>query len=277
MFDALQSLAGLEGVDTSAITVLVVDNDETDALRSRMEKFARDFPLRIRYVHAPAKNISIARNAALDGAETRWISFMDDDEVASPNWIAELLSVRDDATAVIGRCDAVYGSGLPNWIERCDFHSTRIDGNPANGYAGNALLDVAFLQDRQIRFKIELGRTGGEDTVFFRQIAEAGGRIVYNPAAVVYEPVPPARASMKWVLRRKYRAGQTHGLVCREFHPAAYSRLAVTAAAKTAVSAAMALVTIPGSVASRKWFARASLHAGALHYRIKPALLEEYG
>jgi succinoglycan biosynthesis protein ExoM len=36
------------------------------------------------------RNISIARNAALDVAETLWVAFIDDDEHASATWLANL-------------------------------------------------------------------------------------------------------------------------------------------------------------------------------------------
>jgi hypothetical protein len=81
---------------------------------------------------------------------------------------------------------------------------------------------------------------------------------------------------MAWVRRRKYRSGQVHGLLCREFEPGQYRKLFATAGAKLVLSAGMALLTIPGTDASRRWAARAFLHAGALHFRVKPAIIEEY-
>jgi hypothetical protein len=44
-----------------------------------------------------------------------------------------------------------------------------------------------------------------------------------------------------------------------------------------ALSGFMALLTLPGSDSSRKWLARACLHGGALHFRIRNEILEEYG
>lgn len=275
-FDALASFARMDGIDARRITVVVVDNDETDALRPRFANLAADYPFALKYVHAPARNISIARNAALDAAQTRWIAFIDDDETADPHWLTRLMAARDGAAAVIGECRATYGPGLPDWAARCDFHSNRLGGDTANAYTSNALLDLDFARRHGLRFREELGRTGGEDTVFFRQMKEAGGRIVSAPAALVYEPVPPTRATMRWVRTRMFRAGQTHGLVTREFDPAAWRWLAPTAGAKMAFSSAMAVVSIPGTTRSRRWLARATLHAGALSYRIRPGLLEEY-
>lgn len=62
----------------------------------------------------------------------------------------------------------------------------------------------------------------------------------------------------------------------REFDACAYRTLLLTAGTKSAFSAAMSVATIPGSTASRKWWARAHLHAGAVRYRMSPTILEEY-
>jgi hypothetical protein len=42
-----------------------------------------DLSLDCLYVHAPARNISIARNACLDAADAPLIAFIDDDETAT--------------------------------------------------------------------------------------------------------------------------------------------------------------------------------------------------
>ncbi len=277
LFETLASIEQLRLRNVDVVGVLVVDNDLADGLRSEVAERAGSYRFPLRYCHAPAQNISIARNAALDGVETRWAAFIDDDEVASPDWLEELYAAAEGAEAVIGQSVAQYGPALPGWAARCDFHSNRITGRVDNAYTSNALLDVDFLRRKNIRFREELGRTGGEDTLLFRQLAESGGRIVYRPESVVYEEVPPTRASMTWVFRRMYRAGQTHGLLSREYDAKAFSRLGLTAGAKALASAAMTLATLPGTDASRRWAARSALHLGALSYRVRPTILEEYG
>ena len=274
-FHALSSFETLSGL-SGDVKIVVIDNDDTDLLRPQFENVAKSYPYPLQYVHAPSRNISIARNAALAATKTRWLAFIDDDETADPRWLATLLQRRDQGVAIIGQCVALYGEALPSWTARCDFHSNRIRSDSANAYTSNALLDMDFVRHHDLRFRVELGLTGGEDSVFFRQMKEAGGTIAYCPEAVVYEPVPPQRATMTWVRRRMYRAGQTHGLLCQEFDQSAYRHLWLTAGAKAAFSTMMAIATIPGSDASRRWYARAMLHAGAARYRLRPALLEEY-
>ncbi len=277
IIEALMSVGAQRDVSGLLAGVVVIDNDETDELRDDIVTLSANYPFALRYVHAPAKNISIARNAALDTVETRWLAFMDDDEIASPGWLAALVMQRDHMEVVVGRSVAQYSRGMPGWVRRCDFHSNTIGKSAANAYTSNVLINVDFIRSLGIKFLEKLGRTGGEDTMFFRHLEEAGARFAYAPEAIVEEVVPPVRANMKWVMRRMYRAGQTHGLVCQRFTPPKYRALWITAAAKLGVSALMALLTLPGSDSSRKWLARACLHGGALHFRIRNEILEEYG
>ena len=276
LFETLSSLLNLNDRGNYNLSVVVVDNDETDSLRETVAEFSKTYSLPLKYVHAPSKNISIARNGALNAVATRWLLFIDDDEIAHKDWLKNIMSMRSDLHVVIGQCQAIYSDEQPGWLSRCDFHSNRLSGRPENAYTSNALIDMDFVKKHDFSFREELGLTGGEDTIFFRQIFEAGGVIEYCPSALVYEPVPQGRASMSWVKTRKFRAGQTHGLLCKDFDSGAYRLLFVTAGSKMIVSAIMALVTMPGTDSSRRWWARAYLHAGAVRYRLKPTILEEY-
>lgn len=276
IFQAVSSVAHQQQAEQYLSRIVVIDNDDHDGLRAEMEAFAIQLPVRLDYIHAPRKNISIARNAALDAVETRYLAFIDDDEEAQPDWLKTLFGQRNEAHVIVGSSQAIYDERLQQWVERCDFHSNLPNKDPSNAHTSNVLIDMNFVQDTNMRFLEELGLTGGEDTVFFRSLAHAGARFAAAPEAVVIEGVPANRANMRWVLRRMYRAGQTHGLVCKMFDHRVYRKLLLTAGAKALVSALVAVIVIPGTDRSRKWFARAALHAGAFHYRLKPSMLQEY-
>ena len=273
--ETLQSLALLEP-DLPPAEIVIVDNDGADGAKSRIEQAARQAGLTIRYIHAPSCNISIARNAALDACTTRWAALIDDDEIARPDWLSRLCRKANEGQAVIGVSRAIYSKHLPAWAALHDFHSNRLTGDFANAYTSNALIDVAFVRHARLRFREDLGQTGGEDTLFFRQFARAGGRIVYEPDAIVEEKVSSSRATMRWILLRSYRSGQTHGLVLSELDPAAYRKLLVTASAKLAVCMAMTLLSAWRKGRWRYWMRRGALHAGALSYVVKPQILREY-
>src|SRR5262249_43890547 len=67
--ETLRSLGRLDREPDWAIRVIVVDNDETPSAFELAEATAREMALTLTYVHAPARNISIARNAGLNAAK----------------------------------------------------------------------------------------------------------------------------------------------------------------------------------------------------------------
>jgi succinoglycan biosynthesis protein ExoM len=274
----IESIAAQDLGGEVSLRVVVADNDEAPTGRPWAEA-ARAFNIPVTYVHAPARNISIARNACLDAAETRWIAFIDDDEVATTDWLRTLIAARDGCEVVFGRSHAVLGDKAgPRWMRDGHFHHNAIgprDGD-LNGYTCNVLLDADFLRGHGIRFLEELGQTGGEDTMFFDDIREAGGRGRYAPAALVYEDIPARRASLNWLARRRYRAGQVHCLLKRRGGVAPL-RLAPAALAKMGWCYAVALATLPAPRRSAAAFLRGTLHLGFLSSALGARTYVEYG
>ncbi len=215
--ETLASLAAQALPPGVTMRVVVADNDEQDVRRGEIDQWFNELGLDGQYVHAPKRNISIARNSCLDSAQSRWVAFIDDDEVAPPDWLENLLSSRDNVECVFGVSRANYdGSGAPGWMVRGDFHSNIIrqrDG-AANGYTCNVLFDADFVRRHGLRFREDLGQVGGEDTMFFRDMETAGARFGYNPEAVVHEDVPPGRANLRWLVNRRSVRAETTASCC---------------------------------------------------------------
>ena len=214
--DTLRSIAVLEKPAGFEIGIVVADNDDEPTAQSQVKALAQELKLPIRYRHAPARNISIARNACLDASVSDLVAFIDDDETASPGWLVELVATAQatGATAVLGPVRATYRQDAPDWMRKGDFHSTLpvwVRGEIRTGYTCNVLLTMTEESLRNRRFSLARGQTGGEDTEFFDHMVKAGGRIAFAPRAFVDEVVPRSRAAFDWLRRRRFRFGQTHG------------------------------------------------------------------
>ena len=267
--DTLRSLAAQCGPGAERFRVIVSDNAAEPTARASILSVASELGLEIVYTHAPSNNISIARNACLDAASGEWIAFLDDDEVAAPAWLSALMATAKSGgwDAVLGPVKADYPATIPEWVRSGDFHSqgpTYVRGRIETGYTGNVLIRRSFIANRNIRFKIELGRTGGEDVDFFYQLSDAGGRIGYSPEAVAYSAVAPDRASLKWILKRSFRSGQSHGsrLDAQTRNPAVRSCGLAIALAKASVCAAAAVAHLPHAGKRCRYLARATMHCG---------------
>ncbi|WP_299365143.1 glycosyltransferase family 2 protein [uncultured Paracoccus sp.] len=287
----LDSLARLDPCGLP-VTIAVADNDAVASARTRVQDIAAAHPMPITYLHAPQASISIARNALLDHARstgTRLLVYLDDDETVEPGWLAALVRRWRDAAnqetgagAVIGPVRAAYLPGAPGWMAQARVHDTlpvtRADGTIISAYTCNTLIDLADPATRDLRFDLARGRSGGEDTAFFADFLAAGGRIAFAPDAIVHETVPADRASMAWLLRRRYRMGQTHAsLIARNRSRTGRFKAAGLAGAKAAACGGLALLGGIRPAWRNRQIMRAALHVGAAAYLAGARQVELYG
>ncbi|MEA2736874.1 MAG: succinoglycan biosynthesis protein ExoM [Acetobacteraceae bacterium] len=268
--DTIHSIAAQRISQNFRIRIVIADNDDTPSAKDIVRNECTGLSLNYCYVHAPARNISVARNAALDAATAPLIAFIDDDEIATPTWLAGLLECHatTGATIVFGPVQAVYGDG-PAWLRQADLHSIRPafrrGGAIDTGYTCNVLLDRAAMteQMRGCRFDPALGRSGGEDTFFFHQLYSLGARCAFTEAALVHENVPPHRGRLRWLLQRSFRSGQTHARVL-QLTTNRKSRLVLIATAKFSYCLVAAAVHATSPARWRRMAVRAALHAGVI-------------
>jgi succinoglycan biosynthesis protein ExoM len=280
--DTLQSIGTLRLPEGATARVIVADNDTEPSARDLVYRTASRLPFHVSYVHCPASNISIARNACLDAATGGLLAFLDDDETVSPDWLIALLRTAGEtgADAVLGPVEAVYGDA-PGWMKRGDFHSTApvwVAGEIMTGYTCNVLLHRSSPALAGRRFNLALGRTGGEDTEYFSRLHEAGGKIVFAPDAIVRERVPANRARLSWLARRRFRMGQTHGrLLAEDRNAAARAMQVALAAGKVGYCLAVAAISVFMPVARNRSVLRGIMHSGVIGGLIGFREIRQYG
>lgn len=196
--------------------ILVIDNDQHAGARIAVDGLDID---RLTYVHEATPGIAAARNRALDeSVDSRLLVFIDDDERPADVWLASLLDVYDkkaNPAAVVGSVKSRFVSPPEPWVAAGDFFRRRQlpTGTPVQVAAtNNLLLDLDQVRRLDLRFDLQTGTTGGEDTLFTRQLARAGGRLIWCDEAVVTDIVPPGRVSRSWVLRRALSSGNSASL-----------------------------------------------------------------
>jgi len=281
--DTLRSIAALEKPAGFEIGVVVADNDDEPTAQELVKTLAQDLKLPIRYRHAPARNISVARNACLDASVSDFVAFIDDDETASAGWLVELMATADakGATAVLGPVRAHYRQDAPAWMRKGDFHSTLpvwVRGEIRTGYTCNVLLRMADASLRGRRFSLARGQTGGEDTEFFDQMVKVGGRIAFAPDAFVDEVVPRGRAAFDWLRRRRFRFGQTHGhLIGNNAGGLRRAGQVGLASAKAAYCFGMAALTAVNPVRRNRSLLRGIMHVGVISGLVGVREIRQYG
>jgi succinoglycan biosynthesis protein ExoM len=201
------------------IGVTVVDDSADGNARALAEGFAGRFPLGLVYAHSGARNISVARNLALESSLGRgdWVAMTDDDCEPSEQWLAELVRVRraSGAEVVTGLMLRRAPAHAPRWIREQPFlelgEFDALDGEELPvAQTNNSLVSSEFLKARpELRFDPAFGRIGGEDMAFFHAMKRAGARIVYAAKAFVYENEPDERLTVRYQLRRYFWHGNS--------------------------------------------------------------------
>lgn len=205
-----------ECIDVERAGVLVIDNNPAgDAWPTVRALMDRARPQRLRYVHERTPGIAAARNRALHEARgARILIFIDDDELPRPGWIAALLLLHDERapTAIAGPVVSEFSSAVDPWITAGRFFMRRRmpSGSTLTVAAtNNLLLDIAQVRALGLAFDPRFGLTGGEDTLFTRQLVRRGGSMLWCDEAIVIDRVPSSRLSRQWVLRKDYSTGNT--------------------------------------------------------------------
>ena len=170
---------------------------------------------RLVYVHEPEPGIVAGRNRALSQAHgSDALVFIDDDEIPSPGWLKALVSTwrAQGCAAVTGPTPPTFEVDPSAWVTASgafDSWEAADGAQVRSADTGNLLLDLAVVEDLGLRFDPRYGLTGGEDSLFTRQLTRAGGVIRFAAGAVVTKRVPAARARRTWVLERSLRSGSS--------------------------------------------------------------------
>ena len=254
---ALRSLFAQTGVADRVSEIVVVDNDPVGSAAALVDTVRGHSPWPLAYVHAPRPGVATARNAGLAATNAPLIAFLDDDEAASPGWLAALLRARSETGA-----DAVFGPitgrapdaapWLKPWLERFFGREgperTGLIDHPFG--CGNSLMVRATALPGAAPFDAGTDQAGGEDDALFAALAARGGRFGWAADAWVEEFAPAHRATLTYALARAFAYGQgpsQTAAAARNWPGVA--RWMVIGAAQTAVwgaaSAALTLIASP--------------------------------
>lgn len=209
---------------TEAYEVIVVDNASTDRTREVIE--GRLSNPRLRYIHESALGLSVARNTGAKQALSPILAYLDDDAVASPQWLQVLHGAyqNNEKLAIAGgKVTLLWAEGMepPRWL------SPGLAGNLGAYDLGDAIvyIDRPGLTPRGLNysvrqsflkqiggFDVNLGRVGNnllsnEELVVTARALKLGWQVAYLPAATVAHNVSPERMRRQWFLNRGWWQG----------------------------------------------------------------------
>jgi len=211
-------LASLRSIDDDRCEVIVIDNNSSDETRRVCQTFA-DESRGIRYVFEPRLGLSIARNAGLQAAAGEYVAFIDDDAVASPDYVDHAIRTIETFSfdCFGGAFIPSFGPGRPKWYhERYETpllrDSVGVLPESAFPYGGNFVVRRALAIGLG-GFSAELGMRGGrigygEETLLQMRIRQTGGTIGFDPGLRVFHSINPRKHTIRWQVASAFASGR---------------------------------------------------------------------
>jgi len=268
----LKSLLDQDVEDTVTFEIVVVDNDHLKSAEMVVRRFMLTTDRSIRYFCEPERNISLARNLAIESSLGDYVVFIDDDEVAPPRWLHQLFTTMKgaDVDGVIGAVMPVFNDETPAWMQNRELFYGRLPETGPNGpkYTSNAIVKKELLKKLDGPFDPAYGISGGGDTHLFDRLEQLGGRFIFCREAFVDEFLPPDRTRIGYLFQRNVKGGNTHTRRAIEFsgnrRPWVRFSMAVKAVFCGSISLLGMLVTLPMKLKSVFWMGRFASNVGRM-------------
>jgi glycosyltransferase involved in cell wall biosynthesis len=222
LFNALQSLVE-QLMPRHKYEIIIVDNaskDETPDVVRHFESAAN-----IRYVYEGVLGLCHARNTGWHQAKGHYIAYLDDDAIASPQWltaIEEGFASTPSVGVVGGPVNPIWEGIRPQWLsDEIAPSLTIIDWSNkikvisdvrVEWLVGTNMAVSSKVMERVGGFHPSLDRVGKRmlfsgDVFLQKQVIREGYLCLYHPDAVVRHLVPQSRLKKRWFIRRYYSQG----------------------------------------------------------------------
>src|SRR5579862_2837566 len=209
------------------INIVVVDNDaEVRAGAAAVEQIAPGFRLPLTCIVEPRRGQTYAYNRAFAAAchavpAPDYIAVLDD-EYPDPNWLSEMIRVaRHCGVDIVGGPVFPVFDTPDHWLAKSGFFApVRFSTGPVPMIfgAGNMLIRRSVLEHYLDEpFSHAFAYTGGSDYDFFWRCRIDGRSFAWADQAEVFETTPPARTTVGYLLRRKFRNGTEATRLERKF------------------------------------------------------------
>jgi GT2 family glycosyltransferase len=232
LFAALESLAR-QNMECAAYEVILVDNNSTDKTADVARQFRENYPsVQFHYFLEEKQGLSHARNRAVEEAQSELIAFIDDDAIADPAYLENLLSFFDLHPQIMAAGGKIlpyfhphnqepawlswYLIGLLSCLDLGDeekpFPRYPIGCNMA--FRKTVFEKIGLFDPRLGRIQNSL--MGSEEKDLFIRVKEAGLPVYYVPQALVYHTIPPERTQDPFLRKVSEGIGKSERLRVQE-------------------------------------------------------------
>jgi glycosyltransferase involved in cell wall biosynthesis len=221
----LQSLLELD-YPSDRLEIIVVDNCSTDGTKSVVEACQAQTEFQVSYVYEGRQGSHFARNTGAKHAAGDVLYFTDDDMIADPGLLRNLVPVFDmypGVASATGRILPKWEVAPPSWILRHDLNGLLglqmrpeivvVSDEDVGVYSGHqAVLKDVFIRSGGFNPDVVKGETVGDNEVGLNlKIKKFGYMFAYVRKAVTYHVIPSSRLTQAYLNRRGAHQGSYEG------------------------------------------------------------------
>jgi len=215
----IERLQNQEAVEAINWEIIVVDNNSRDRtgelIRAYQKQWKHPFPLR--YCFEIQQGLAFARARAIQEAQGEIIGFLDDDNLAAPNWISEAYKFILENPRVGACASQIHGAfevappenlkpilfylAITERGEKPHLYQPRRGVPPGAGlvvrrqvWKDNVPVNLFFIG------RVSSSMVGSEDAEALLYIQNAGWEIWYNPAMEIEHVIPASRLEKKYLI-----------------------------------------------------------------------------
>ncbi len=216
--DALDSLYN-QTSSLSDFEVILVDNNSTDGTPEVYALWRQNHPDgNFQYLTEHRQGASYARNTGAARANTEWLCFMDDDAVAFPDFVANIIKHTQEKPAIVGFGGKIIPRYIPEKPVWMSYYVSSLVGNfdyspvPCAFKKGKYPLESNMIIKKSVfdqvgGFNTTLPgvvgtlRIGGEGKELFYKVIGLGEEIYYDPSIIVYHVVETKKLTKEYLYR----------------------------------------------------------------------------
>jgi len=205
---------------------IIVSVDHNPELLQRVRQ---ELPDVVTVANCEARGLSGARNSGVAIATSDIVAFLDDDAVATRNWINELLRWYNspDVVGVGGSIEPSWSDQRPvwfpeefDWVVGCTYRGMPERPEPVRNLIGANMSFRREVLNSAGGFRSGIGRVGTlpvgcEETELCIRVSQMnpGAQFIFNPDARVIHTVPSHRGTWTYYRRRCFAEGRSKHLV----------------------------------------------------------------
>lgn len=233
---ALQSLFS-QTLKWDDYEILVVDNASTDNTAIQISQLAQQVS-NLRYEYEPTPGLSRARNRGYLSAQGKYVAYLDDDAIAAPDWLENILKafarLPPEAGLLGGKALPIWEAERPAWLTKqllpylslLDLAEPSLRLGPNQYVVGVNMAMPRRLLEQIGGFQISLGRHGkmllsNEELLLKQMLENLGYSTYYDSSVVVHHHIPADRLRPHWFLHRCFWQGVSDALLQLSSNPLA--------------------------------------------------------